>query len=60
MVAKVDGEFYNFDATFEDTKDVSVYKNDFMFFGFSDEYVSYKYFNCDEYRPKCTANLKIN
>ncbi|MBE6815679.1 MAG: hypothetical protein E7522_09595 [Ruminococcaceae bacterium] len=60
VVAKVDGEFYNFDATFEDTKDISVYKNDFMFFGFSDEYVPYKYFNCDEYRPKCTANLKID
>ncbi len=58
VVAKVDGEFYNFDATFEDNKDYSIFDDDFMYFGFSDEYVAYKYFDCDEYRPKCTSSLK--
>ena len=53
VVAKVDGEFYNFDPTYEDTKDAS-WNCDTVFFGFSDELVEIQYMDLDEYRPRCT------
>lgn len=53
VVAKVDGEFYHFDATFEDTKDPQ-WEFDTMYFGFSDTLVKCSYMDLEEYRPKCT------
>ena len=53
VVAQVDGEFYNFDPTFEDTKG-SEWEIDTVFFCFSDELVEFKYMDLDEQRPKCT------
>lgn len=54
VVAKIDDEFYNFDPTFEDgfSKDYPEYA--MMYFGFSDNLTSYKYFECEDLRPKCT------
>lgn len=53
VVAKVDGQFYHFDPTYEDTK-ASEWENDTVFFGFSDALVDFKYMELDQYRPKCT------
>lgn len=52
VVAKLDGTFYNFDPTHEDTL------GDFddgqtIFFGFSDELLSVKYTDLETLRPKC-------
>lgn len=51
--AQVNGEFYHFDATYEDTKE-SDWAIDTMFFGYSDALVDYQYLDLEECRPKCT------
>ena len=52
VVAKVDGNWYNFDATFEDTrKDDLQWEN--LFFGFSDRRLSKKFMVCENIRPQC-------
>lgn len=53
VVAKVDGNWYNFDATYEDTKGGD-WNSDTVFFGFSDLLVEKKFLNCDSLRPKCS------
>lgn len=53
VVAKVDGQWYNFDATFEDTKGDDL-EWDTMYFGFSDRRLSKKFLDCENIRPKCT------
>ena len=53
VVAKLDGTFYNFDATYEDTAmDGDEYMN--IYFSYSDSLVDMKYINCDDMRPRCT------
>lgn len=52
VVAKLGDTFYNFDPTFEDSADYT-YIDSLQYFGFSDELVSIKYFDCEELRPKC-------
>lgn len=53
VVARIDGEFYNFDPTYEDTKGEDL-ADTTMFFGFSDSLVEQKYWDCEDIRPKCT------
>lgn len=53
VVAKVDGNWYNFDPTYEDTKGDD-WESDTMYFGFSDLLVDKKYLDCEELRPKCS------
>ena len=53
VVAKIDGKYYNFDPTWEDTKE-SNWGNDLAFFGYSDRLVPVKYLRCDQLRPECT------
>lgn len=53
VVAEVDGEFYNYDPTFEDTAE-GFWEDGLMFFGFSDELMAVKYPDRDDMRPKCT------
>lgn len=52
VVAKLDGEFYNFDPTFEDTGEVPPGQR--LFFGFSDALLSSEVIEHDAVRPKCT------
>lgn len=52
VVAKLDGEYYNFDPTFEDTDELDGDQR--KYFGFSDDLVSCKTMEHDEKRPKCT------
>ncbi|MBE7056990.1 MAG: hypothetical protein E7388_06085 [Ruminococcaceae bacterium] len=52
VVAKVDGEFYNFDVTFDDSGDGT--KKTKKYFGISDQIVGVKYIDYEEIRPKCT------
>lgn len=51
VVAKLDGQFYNFDPTFEDTDGKEGTKR---YFGYSDDLVSVQFLDCEELRPKCT------
>ena len=51
VVAKLDGQFYNFDPTFEDSSEDG---SGTAYFGYSDDRVSVKYLDCEELRPKCT------
>ena len=53
VVAKIDGEFYNFDPTFEDGKP-DEWSDQLLYFGFSDDLISYPYLCLENYRPKCT------
>jgi hypothetical protein len=53
VAAKVDGNWYNFDATYEDTKGED-WENDTMYFGFSDLLLDKEFLDCDTIRPKCT------
>lgn len=53
VVAKLDGQFYNFDPTFEDG-DEDDWGDGTKYFGYSDNLVSVKYLDCEELRPKCT------
>ena len=49
VVAKLDGAYYNFDATFADNeKSVSM-----VYFSFSDKWVDSKYISCDDVRIHC-------
>ena len=52
VVAQLDGQFYNFDPTFDSTTDW----NDGVlhYFAYSDDLVSTKYIDLEQYRPKCT------
>ncbi|MBR4017257.1 MAG: hypothetical protein IKK11_05545 [Oscillospiraceae bacterium] len=52
VVAKLNGEFYNFDPTFEDSSDIPSDKR--KYFGFSDDLVSMQTLDHEEMRPKCT------
>ena len=52
VVAKLDGVFYNFDPTFEDTSDIPSEQR--KYFGFSDDLVSIQIMDYDQMRPKCT------
>ncbi len=52
VVAKLNGEFYNFDPTFEDTNDMP--SDQRKYFGFSDDLVSMYMLDHEEMRPKCT------
>lgn len=52
VVAKLDGVFYNFDPTFEDTNEIQLDCR--KFFAFSDELVSVNRIRYEEMRPKCT------
>lgn len=53
VVAEIDGAYYNFDPTWEDTKQ-DQWPTDLVFFGFSDQLAPVKYIELDEQRPKCT------
>ena len=52
VAAKLNGMFYNFDPTYEDTDQNKTDKR--VYFGFSDELVSMKSIMHEEFRPKCT------
>lgn len=52
-VAKVDGQWYNFDPTYGDSEK-GEWDWEGMYFGFSDRRVSKKYMDCEDIRPKCT------
>jgi len=53
VVAKMNGQFYNFDPTFEATKGEG-WETDLVFFGYSDELCPTEKMDCEEQRPKCT------
>lgn len=53
VVAKIGENYYNFDPTYEDTNDDFMDER-VMYFAFSDELVTVKYFDCEDTRPKCT------
>lgn len=52
VVAKLDGEFYNFDATYEDTGGAQTDRR--IYFGFSDQLIDKYELDHEEMRPKCT------
>lgn len=52
VVAQLDGQFYNFDPTFDSTTDWD--DGVLHYFAFSDDLVSTKYIDLEQYRPKCT------
>lgn len=52
VAAKLNGVFYNFDATFEDSSELQT--GDLIHFGFSDDLVSMNTLEHEEMRPKCT------
>lgn len=52
VVAKLDGVFYNFDATFEDTSQLQPDLR--KYFGFSDEQVTLDIVEYKQLRPQCT------
>lgn len=56
VVAKLDGEFYNFDPTYEDTDERD--DENFYYFAFSDNLLEVKYSDLEEMRPKCTDTSK--
>lgn len=51
VVAKLDGTFYNFDPTFEDSSQIK--SNRRVYFGFSDELAGVRVIEQEEKRPKC-------
>ena len=51
VVAKLDGEYYNFDPTYEDTKEEAY--QPWWYFGFSDDFLGVKISDYEEIRPKC-------
>lgn len=53
VVAKLDGQYYNFDPTWEDTKEGD-YNGNLIYFGYSDQLAPVLYLDCEEMRPKCT------
>lgn len=53
VVARIGDSFYNFDPTYEDTKEDPMW-GDLQFFGFSDDLLSIKYLDCEDFRPQCT------
>lgn len=53
VVAKLDGNYYNFDPTWEDTKGIG-WGSDLVYFGFSDRMAPVLYLENEEQRPKCT------
>ena len=53
VVARMGDQFYNFDPTFEDTDETGNGET-LRYFAFSDDFVSVKYLDCEELRPKCT------
>lgn len=53
VTANVDGVYYNFDATFEDTKGDN-WGGRLIFFGVSDAIVNKPYCQWEQERPKCT------
>ncbi len=53
VAAELDGVYYNFDPTYEDTKDEAI-TDPYAFFAFSDAAVSKPYLKQEEGRPKCT------
>lgn len=53
VVAKLDGKYYNFDPTWEDTKG-GQWGSSLLYFGFSDRLAPVKYLRCEGMRPKCT------
>lgn len=57
VVAKLDGHYYNFDPTWEDTKGVE-WGSDLAFFGYSDRLAPVKYLRCEQLRPKCTDSSR--
>lgn len=57
VVAKLDGNFYNFDATYEDTASKNN-ETKHLYFAFSDDLLDIKYLDCDELRPKCTDTAR--
>ena len=56
VVAKLNGEFYNFDATFEDTNEIP--SDQRKYFGFSDNLITMAEMEHEELRPKCTDNSR--
>lgn len=52
VVAKLDGEYYNFDPTYEDTKKEPY--EPWGYFGFSDDFLGVKISDHEQIRPKCT------
>lgn len=52
VVAKLNGEYYNFDATFEDTNEIPADQR--KYFGFSDNLISMAEMEHEKQRPKCT------
>lgn len=60
VVAEIDGTYYNFDPTWEDTKQ-GRWPTDLVYFGFSDTLAPAKYIELEEQRPKCTdTSLDFN
>lgn len=57
VVAKLDGVFYNFDATYEDTASENG-ESEGLYFAYSDQLVDTKYFDCEDLRPKCTDTAR--
>lgn len=57
VVGILDGHFYNFDPTFDDTVEYDK-GDDLWYFGFSDDLLSTKYLDLDEMRPKCTDKTR--
>ena len=56
VVAKLNGEYYNFDPTFEDTDESDADQR--KYFGFSDDLISCKNMDHDQLRPKCTETSR--
>lgn len=52
VVAKLNGVFYNFDTTYEDTCDKQTEQR--LFFGFSDDLLDMSVIDYEQMRPKCT------
>lgn len=53
VAAVLDGQWYNFDPTFEDSKDEAIFP-DYTYFAFSDTAAPSSYIRLEESRPKCT------
>lgn len=53
VAAVLNGEYYNFDPTHEDTKTEEL-PEEVIFFGFSDDLAAKQYLSWEELRPKCS------
>lgn len=53
VMARMDGNWYHFDATFEDNRSDDL-EWDNLYFGFSDRRLEKKFLECEDIRPKCT------